>query len=66
MSSSARSPRRRALRRFVRRLFRFARTLGWVLFALGAALGPGTAPPPPPPRPTVEKPAGGGKKLDEL
>jgi hypothetical protein len=66
MSSFAHSPRRRGWRRFVRRLFHALRSVGWVLLALGAAIGPGTPPPPPPPRPTIEKPAGGGKKLDEL
>jgi hypothetical protein len=66
MSSVHRRARKGAWRRFFRRLFHVARSTGWMLLALGAALGPGMPPPPPPPRPTIEKPAGGGKKLEEL
>jgi hypothetical protein len=66
MSKVPESPRRRAWRRFVRRLFYKARSLGSMLVLLGAAMGPGMPPPPPPPRPAIEMQADGGKKLEEL
>lgn len=66
MSPSVPSPRRRAWRRFVRRLFHSFRSMGRIALVLGSGMFPGMPPPPPPPPPAIEEQASGGKKLAEL
>lgn len=66
MSPLVDGPRRRAWRRFVRRLLHSIRSMGRIGLVLGSAMFPGMPPPPPPPPPPIEEQASGGKKRAEL